>query len=189
MTRVIGGRFGGRRLAVPSSGTRPTSDMAREGVFSTLTSLLGDVTGLRFLDLYAGSGAVGIEAWSRGATVTLIESAPRAVATIRANITQFGEAADDVAVVQGKVETVAADLTSEHFDVVFADPPYELASARLRGVIAALRPALGTGAVVVVERSARDEWSWPDGVEPIRERRYGDAVVWYGRVTDAVEDS
>lgn len=189
MTRVVGGRFGGRRLSVPPSGTRPTSDMAREGVFSTLTSLLGDLAGRRFLDLYAGSGAVGIEAWSRGAAVTLVESAARAVATIRANVAQLSQAADDVAVVQGKAETVVADLASPAFDVVFADPPYELASARLGAVIAALRPALAAGAVVVVERSARDEWTWPKGVEPIRQRRYGDAAVWYGRVTDAVEDS
>lgn len=174
---------------MPPSGTRPTSDMAREGVFSTLTSLLGDLAGLRFLDIYAGSGAVGIEAWSRGATVTLIESAARAVATIRANVAQLGQGADDVAVVQGKVETVAASLAASTFDVVFADPPYELASARLGEVIAALRPALSAGAVVAVERSARDEWAWPEGIEAVRERRYGDATVWYGRVIAAGRDS
>ncbi|HET9186467.1 MAG TPA: 16S rRNA (guanine(966)-N(2))-methyltransferase RsmD [Acidothermaceae bacterium] len=189
MTRVVAGRFRGRRLAVPPSGTRPTSDMAREAVFSTLTSLLGELTGKRFLDLYAGSGAVGIEAWSRGAAVTLIESAPKAVAAIRANIAQLGEPADDVHVVHGKAETMAADLASSTFDVVFADPPYDLPSGRLGEVIAALRPALAAGGVVVVERSARDEWAWPEGVEAIRERRYGDAAVWYGRVTDAAEDS
>lgn len=189
MTRVIGGRFGGRRLAVPSSGTRPTSDMAREGVFSTLTSMLGDLTGLRFLDIYAGSGAVGIEAWSRGATVTLVESAAPAVATIRANVAQFDGLANDVYVVQGNVETVAANLPSSAFDVVFVDPPYELASARLGDVVASLLPALAPGAVVVVERSARDQWAWPDGMAAMRERRYGDAVVFYGHATDAVEDS
>jgi len=189
VTRVISGRFGGRRLAVPPSGTRPTSDMAREGVFSTLVSLLGGLAGVRFLDLYAGSGAVGIEAWSRGATVTLVESAARAVATMRANVAQLGEAARDVSVVHGKVETVAADLASSTFDVLFADPPYELASARLGEAIAALRPALAAGALVVVERSARDEWTWPGWIEAIRARRYGDAMVFYGRVTDAAEDS
>ena len=187
MTRVVGGRFGGRRLAAPSSGTRPTSDMAREGVFSTLTSLLGGLDGVRFLDLYAGSGAVGIEAWSRGATVTLVESAPKAVATIRANIAEFGDPAG-VAVVQGKAETAARDLATSGFDVVFADPPYEFAAERLREVIEELRPALRADAIVVVERSARDEWTWPSWVEAIRERRYGDAMVWYGRVGAAAED-
>ncbi|HEX7105969.1 MAG TPA: RsmD family RNA methyltransferase [Acidothermaceae bacterium] len=189
MTRVIGGRFGGRRLSTPPSGTRPTSDMAREGIFSTLTSLLGDLAGLRFLDVYAGSGAVGLEAWSRGATVTLVESATRAVATIRANVAQLGEAARDVAVVHGKVETVAANLASSGFDVVFADPPYELPTAKLREVLETLRPALAPDAVMVVERASRDAWGWPGWVEAIRDRRYGDATVWYGRVGAAAKDS
>ncbi len=189
MTRVVGGRFGGRRLAVPPSGTRPTSDMVREGVFSTLTSLLGDLAGVRFLDLYAGSGAVGIEALSRGATVTFVDVARKAVATLRANIAQLGESADAVTVVQGKAETVAAGLASSDFDVVFADPPYELASERLREVVEALRPALAADALVVIERSARDPWRWPGWVEGVRERRYGDSTVWYGRVAAASEDS
>jgi len=188
MTRVVGGRFGGRRLSVPPSGTRPTSDMAREGVFSTLTSLLGDLDGVRFLDLYAGSGAVGIEAWSRGATVTLVESAARALVTIRANIAELG-ATQGMSVVQGKAETVARDLASSEFDVVFADPPYELAAQRLGEVVEALRPALAADAIVVVERSARDPWTWPTWIEAVRERRYGDATIWYGRVGAAAEDS
>jgi 16S rRNA (guanine966-N2)-methyltransferase len=188
VTRVIGGRFGGRRLSTPPSGTRPTSDMAREGIFSTLTSLLGDLAGLRFLDAYAGSGAVGIEAWSRGATVTLVESAARAVATIRANIAEL-DAASGVTVVQGKAETVARDLASSGFDVVFADPPYELATAKLREVLETLRPALAPDAVMVVERASRDAWGWPGWVEAIRDRRYGDATVWYGRVGAAAKDS
>jgi 16S rRNA (guanine966-N2)-methyltransferase len=188
MTRVVGGRAGGRRLSVPPSGTRPTTDMAREGVFSTLTSLLGDLEGLRFLDLYAGSGAVGIEAWSRGAAVTLVESAPKALATIRANVAQLG-AAQGVSVVQGKAETVARDLASSGFDVVFADPPYELATAKLREVLETLRPTLAPDAVLVVERSARDAWQWPGWVEAVRDRRYGDAAVWYGRVGAAAKDS
>lgn len=186
--RVVGGLLRGRRLAVPPSGTRPTSDMAREGVFSTLTSLLGDLAGVRFLDLYAGSGAVGIEAWSRGATVTLVESAPKALATIRANVAELG-AADGVSVVQGKAETVARDLASSGFDVVFADPPYELAAAKVREVLESLRPALAPEAVVVVERASRDAWSWPGWVEAVRERRYGDATLWYGRVGAAAKDS
>ncbi len=191
MTRVVAGRARGRRLTVPPSGTRPTSDMAREGVFSTLTALLGDLDGARFLDLYAGSGAVGIEAWSRGATVTPVESALKALAAIRANVADLG-AADEVTVVHGKTETVARDLASSGFDVVFADPPYELAAAKLRDVLETLRPALAADAVVVVERASRDPWGWPGWVEAIRDRRYGDATIWYGRVTAdvgaAVED-
>ncbi len=188
MTRVVGGRAGGRRLAVPPSGTRPTSDMAREGVFSTLTSLLGDLDGVAFLDLYAGSGAVGIEAWSRGATVTVVESAAKALATIRANVAELG-AARGVTVVPGKAEALVHDLASSKFDVVFADPPYELAAAKLREVLEALRPALTPEAVLVVERASREPWSWPSWVGAIRERRYGDATIWYGRVGAAAKDS
>jgi len=187
VTRIVSGRFGGRRLAVPPSGTRPTSDMAREGIFSTLTSLLGDLAGLRFLDLYAGSGAVGLEAWSRGAAVTLVESAPRALDVLRANVAALGPA-DGVTLIGAKVEVAARELASSGFDVVFADPPYELASHALAEVLAVLRPALASDAVVVVERASRDAWTWPEGIEAIRERRYGAATVWYDRAARAVAD-
>lgn len=186
MTRIVAGRFGGRRLAVPPSGTRPTSDMAREGVFSTLTSLLGDLDGVRFLDLYAGSGAMGLEALSRGAAaVVFVESGARALTALRSNVAAVLDADREpaVLVVAAKVETAVRDLAARTFDVVFADPPYELASQALAEVIAAVRERglLADGAVVVVERASRDAWSWPDGIEQVRERRYGDATLWYGR--------
>lgn len=186
MTRIVAGRAGGRRLAVPPSGTRPTSDMAREGVFSTLTSLLGGFEGVAFLDLYAGSGAVGLEAWSRGAArVVLVESAPRALQVLRRNVADVTQNADpgEVTVVGGKVEAAVRELPASAFDVVFADPPYDVTSRSLAGVVETLRDRglLGADAVVVVERASRDPWQWTEGIEPMRERRYGDATVWYGR--------
>lgn len=185
MTRIVAGRAGGRRLAVPASGTRPTSDMAREGVFSTLTSLLGDLEGVAFLDLYAGSGAVGLEAWSRGASrVVLVESAPRALQVLRRNVAEVSRGADvgAVTVIGGKVESVVRELPPSAFDVVFADPPYDVTTRSLTAVVKTLcdRGLLGADAIVVVERASRDSWQWPEGIEALRERRYGDATVWYG---------
>jgi 16S rRNA (guanine966-N2)-methyltransferase len=192
MTRIIAGRFGGRRLAVPAAGTRPTSDRAREGVFSTATALLGRFDGVRVLDLYAGSGAVGLEAWSRGAArVVLVESAPRALDVLRSNIALLSvddaqptdAAKSAVQVMSARVEIAVARLAPSDFDFVFADPPYDLASSGLSAVIETARDRrlLATDAVIAVERASRDHWRWPDGIERVRERRYGDATIWYGR--------
>ena len=206
MTRIIAGRFGGRRIAVPPSGTRPTSDRTREGLFSTLGSLLqcsggaygsggsgrpDGFEGIGVLDLYAGSGAVGIEAWSRGASrVVLVEAAPRAVEVLRANLASLrpvaGTATDAdsaVAVIAAKVETAVREISAESaFDLVFADPPYALPASELATVIETVRDRglLASGAIIAVERASRESWNWPEGIEALRERRYGDAQVWYG---------
>jgi 16S rRNA (guanine966-N2)-methyltransferase len=178
MSRVIGGIAGGRRLVMPKGrGTRPTSDRTREGLFS---SLGGTLAGRSFLDLYAGSGAVGLEAASRGASpVVLVERDPRALAAMRANVTALG-----LPGVQIRAETVSRFLAGSaphRFHVVFLDPPYadpvdeELAAVFDGGWVA-------VDGVVVVERAARDrEPSWPSGAVTDRSRRYGDSTLWYGR--------
>jgi 16S rRNA (guanine966-N2)-methyltransferase len=181
MTRVIAGVAGGRRLTVPAgTATRPTADRAREGLFSTLASLRGPLEGARFLDLYAGSGAVGLEAASRGATaVILVERDPKAVRAIRANV-----AALDLPGVQVRAEAVehalagAADVA---FDVVFLDPPYDDAvDLPLRRLLDG--GWLAEGAVVCVERSSRGAPPvWPEGLEALRSRRYGEGTLCYGR--------
>jgi 16S rRNA (guanine966-N2)-methyltransferase len=185
MPRVVAGAARGRRLAVPpGQGTRPTSDRAREGLFSTLGSLLGAWAGRRMLDLYAGSGAVGLEALSRGAAhVLLVESDARAAATVAANIATLGLPGAEVR--RGRVERMVADgLPGPAYDVVFADPPYDLGDGALAAVLTGLRSALADGAVVAVERATRGgEWVWPAGFEPLRSRRYGEATFWYGRAT------
>jgi 16S rRNA (guanine966-N2)-methyltransferase len=183
MTRVIAGEAGGRRLAVPGgTSTRPTSDRAREGLFASVASELGSLAGRRVLDLYAGSGAVGLEALSRGAShVLLVESDARATAVIKANIATI---AMPGAQVRGeKVERLLArpqDL--EPFDFVFADPPYAVAGADITRVLALLaRGWLTPDALVVVERATRSgEISWPDGLQLAKSRRYGEATFWYG---------
>ncbi len=174
MTRVIAGTHRGRRLSVPSGeATRPTSDRAREGMFSSLQSLL-DLDGAIVLDLYAGSGAFGLEALSRGAAdATLVEDNPRALKAIQANVDSLGLSAT---VVDAEVSAFLAGPPSP-YDLVVLDPPYEL---EVDTVLAALLPWLAPGAVVVVERRTRGaEPVAPEGLVVERSRRYGEATLWY----------
>lgn len=176
MTRVIAGAAKGRRLEVPSGhNTRPTADRAREGLFSSLLSL-ADIEGARVLDLYAGSGALGLEASSRGAdSVTLVESDPDAVAVLRANVALLALAGTHV--VAQPVERFLAVEPERRYDVALLDPPYDLDVVAVLGL---LHPWLADGAVVVVERRTRGpELAWPPGYDAIRSRRYGAATLWY----------
>ena len=185
MARVIAGEAGGRRLAVPDGrNTRPTSDRAREGLFATIVSLTGSLTGARVLDLYAGSGAVGLEALSRGAEhVLLVESGARAARVIRDNIEAIGLPGAEV--VTDRVERVLArGPAGDPYDIVFADPPYALAGDEVSAMLQVLETKgwLAPGALVIVERATRSgPVSWPAGFEPDRARRYGEATFWYGR--------
>ncbi|MGR6915049.1 16S rRNA (guanine(966)-N(2))-methyltransferase RsmD [[Actinomadura] parvosata] len=184
MTRIIAGVAGGRRLAVPQGrGTRPTSDRAREGILLTLDSLYG-LRGARVLDLYAGSGAVGLEALSRGAAeAVLVESDPKAVRTIRANVAALG--LEGARVVADKVERMLAKaVEARPFGIVFADPPYAVADDEVQAVLALLRDNgwLADEALVAFERESRGKpLVWPEGYVEERVRRYGEASVWYGR--------
>jgi 16S rRNA (guanine966-N2)-methyltransferase len=185
VARVIAGEAGGRRLVVPAGReTRPTSDRAREGLFATIASMTGALDGARVLDLYAGSGAVGLEALSRGAGhVLLVESGARAGRVIRANIEAIGLPGAEL--VADRVERVLA-RGPEHgpYDVVFADPPYALAGHEISAVLEALdeHAWLAPDALVIVERATRSgPVSWPAGFTEDRARRYGEATFWYAR--------
>jgi 16S rRNA (guanine966-N2)-methyltransferase len=183
MPRIVGGRAGGRRLEVPAGGTRPTTDRVREALFSTLESALGPLRGLRVLDLYAGSGAVGLEAASRGAAdVVLVESSRPAVAAIRRNIASLEITG---AVVQAApVRRIVAAGSAVGFDLVYLDPPYETAAEEVDGVLSELVAGglLADGAVVVVERDRHAEPpSWPAPLVAWSHRQYGETVLWYGR--------
>jgi 16S rRNA (guanine966-N2)-methyltransferase len=186
VARVIAGEAGGRRLAVPvGRDTRPTSDRAREGLFGTVVSLMGSLACTRVLDLYAGSGAVGLEALSRGARhVLLVESGDRASRVIRQNIEAI--ALPGAEVIADRVERVLArGPAGGRFDLVFADPPYALPGDEVTAMLSALadRAWLAPGALVVVERATRSgPLTWPDGFVPDRARRYGEATIWYGLV-------
>lgn len=186
MTRIIAGVARGRRLQVPAGvGTRPTADRAREGLFSSLQSLL-DLDGARVLDLYAGSGALGLEALSRGAgSATMVEDDPAAVTAIRANIDTLG--LPGAFVVPQQVETFLANPPEPRYDLVLMDPPYDVDA---RPVLESLLPWLAEDAVVMVERRTRGGGlHWPDGLVAERERRYGEATLWYASRVASVTES
>jgi 16S rRNA (guanine966-N2)-methyltransferase len=210
VTRVIAGLARGRRLAVPSGRlTRPTSDRAREGLFGTLTAIRGSLQGAWVLDLYAGSGAVGLEALSRGADrVLFVEADPGAAQVIRGNLASVGLPGGQL--VTSRVERVlargpggsepgggepggsepgggepgASEQSGEPgYDVVVADPPYAVTDEDVAAMLAALRDGswLAAGAVVAVERATRSgPVHWPPGYAPDRSRRYGEGTFWYG---------
>lgn len=163
--------------------TRPTSDRVREALFSALDSQM-ELSGARVLDLFAGSGAVGLEALSRGAAHALfIESDARAAKAVRVNIGTLSAAGAKI--VTGKVVNVlASGNQGEPYDLAFADPPYSLTEADLEAALTALAGGgwLAPDAVVVIERSSRSpEPVWVPGVTGERGRRYGETTLWYGR--------
>ncbi|MFE9537576.1 16S rRNA (guanine(966)-N(2))-methyltransferase RsmD [Streptomyces sp. NPDC006691] len=193
MTRVIAGRAGGRRLAVPpGTGTRPTSDRAREGLFSTWEALLGTLDGIRVADLYAGSGAVGLEALSRGAAhALLVEADTRAARTVRENVAALKLPGAEVRT--GKAEQiVTGPAPADPYDVVFLDPPYAVTDDDLREILLTLGRGgwLTEDCLVTVERSTRGgAFGWPEGFEALRARRYGEGTLWYGRAASTCENA
>lgn len=189
MTRIIAGAAGSLRLEVPKSGTRPTSDRVREAVFSTLESW-GLVAGARVLDLYAGSGALGLEAASRGAAeVSLVEKhapaaqvASRNARTVLAALSRSRvEPAPRVDVLRQSVQAyLDGSAARPVWDVALLDPPYDLGEAELAANLAALVPLLVADAAVLVERSSRSpEPSWPAGLALVRRKAYGETVLWW----------
>ena len=183
MTRIIAGFAGSLTLAVPRSGTRPTSDRVREAIFSALEAR-DAIEGAEVIDLYAGSGALGLEAASRGAAgVVLVERAKPAADVCRRNADAVTRAARGVRPrirvaarsVASYLETMAGDV-----DLVFIDPPYDLAEHALARDLELLSAHLAPEATIVVERSSRSpEPTWPAGITPERRRDYGETTLWW----------
>jgi 16S rRNA (guanine(966)-N(2))-methyltransferase RsmD len=175
VTRIIGGVAGGRRIAVPPRGTRPTTDRVRESLFNIVTARL-DLTGLAVLDLYAGSGAMGLEALSRGATSALfVESDQRTAAVIARNIEALG--LPGATLRRGAVAAVVAGGTTSAVDLVLADPPYDVETAEIQAVVLALATHgwLREGTVAVIERAAASTpLAWPQRWTAWPQRVYGD---------------
>ncbi len=163
---------------MPARGTRPTTDRVREALFNVLAARR-DFDGLRVLDLYAGSGALGLEALSRGAASALfVESDSRAVGVIKRNIAALG--LPGATVRRGAVAAVLTGAADEPADLVLADPPYEVTTAEIEALLHTLERNgwVGPGSVVVIERPASaPEISWPDGWTAWDNRRYGDTRV------------
>jgi 16S rRNA (guanine966-N2)-methyltransferase len=185
MTRIVGGTWGGRRLVTPPGGTtRPTAEKVRAALASSLYAT-GGLDGARVLDLYAGSGALGLELVSRGASSAVFVEHDRAALTaLRANITALGSAAQ-LTVIPGDVAAFAARSTGVGpFDVVGADPPYDLTTDALAEVLAGLRSAglLAAHADLVIERGRKSgPPDWPAPLEGVRAKKYGDTLLCYGR--------
>jgi 16S rRNA (guanine966-N2)-methyltransferase len=184
MTRIISGLAGGRQIRTPpGSRTRPTSDRVREALFSRLEHL-DVVHHAKVLDLYAGSGALGLEAASRGASsVVLVESDWAAVAVIRRNIAELGLAGVSVRAESVERALLAGPASDEQrCDLVLADPPYDVTEDGLGDVLTLLvtHDWLSVDAFVAVERSARSpQPRWPQGLDGAGERRYGDTKMWF----------
>lgn len=173
--RVVAGEYGGRRLLAPrGAATRPTADRVREALFS----ILGDVGGLTVLDLFAGSGALGIEALSRGAArAVFVERAPAAIASLRTNLDALGVGRDrrELRALDVRAALRAADSRAEKYDLVFVDPPYRQAAALGPALSASIAAVLAPGGRVVGESDRRA----PLGLQlaVIDERRYGDTLI------------
>jgi 16S rRNA (guanine966-N2)-methyltransferase len=174
--RVVAGRFGGRRLVAPAGrDTRPTSDRVREALFS----MLGPLDGARVLDLFAGSGALGIEALSRGAaSALLVERDDRAVAVIRANLAALGLAEPEARVTAGAARAALrnASARGDTYDLVLLDPPYANAAELGRELSVALGPILAPDARVVTESDRRAPLEL-SSLPLTHERRYGDTLI------------
>ncbi|WP_411283212.1 16S rRNA (guanine(966)-N(2))-methyltransferase RsmD [Lapillicoccus sp.] len=190
MTRIISGSAGGRRLQTPPGvGTRPTSDRVREALFSRLEHL--DVlTGARVLDLYAGSGALGLEAASRGAaSVLLVESNRAAAAVARANADVIGRPGLRVRAETVERVLAVAPVSGDRVDLALLDPPYDVDEEALAAVLALLVTGqwLAPHAIVVVERSSRSpEPRWLAPLTPMGQRRYGETTIWFADVPGPV---
>ncbi len=180
MPRIVGGLAGGRTIAAPrGDATRPTSDRVREALFSAVSAHLGDLDGLRVLDGYAGSGALGLEALSRGAAhVLLVERSAAAVRVLRGNVAAVGLAGAEVHA--GPLLPLLGRAPAQPYDLVLLDPPYaQQVEADLHALVD--HGWLAPGAELVVERATRSaEPSWPAGLAA-RARRYGETTLWYVR--------
>ena len=188
--RIIAGLAKGRTLATVVGATRPTSDRAREGLFSSLLSEFGDFTALNVLDLFAGSGAIGLEALSRGAgLVHAVEKSEAACKTITKNAALVSSAKTHSNILGEfhlfamSAEKFLAIPAPAKYDIVYIDPPYDFPDVDLYKCLVQLRAGefLNVDAVIGVERANRTGFiKWPSGYESIRERNYGQAVIYYG---------
>jgi 16S rRNA (guanine966-N2)-methyltransferase len=183
MTRIIGGDLRGRKLKVPEVQTRPTSSRVREAIFSSVEHAVSGLSDLRVLDLFAGSGALGIESISRGAAeAVLIERDLRAADTLHSNIESLGLKTARV-VITDAIEETSKSSSHGKFDVVFIDPPYELVDEQVDVLLGKLvkNGWLADFALLVVERGAKSKVIWPKTVEELRQKFYGDTTIWYGQ--------
>lgn len=187
--RIIAGVAKGRTLGTVAGATRPTSDRAREGLFSSLLSEFGDFLGLHVLDLFGGSGAIALEALSRGATlVHIVEKDTEAQKTIENNyeLVNKNKPAGKFHLYSMSAQRFVTDAPKENYHIVYIDPPFDFSDAEVEEILSKLHAGtfLKDDAVIAVERTAkRSNFSWPEGFSAVRERNYGQATIFYGNYT------
>ncbi|MCL4079552.1 16S rRNA (guanine(966)-N(2))-methyltransferase RsmD [Coriobacteriia bacterium Es71-Z0120] len=190
--RVVGGQLRGRRIAAPRGrDTRPTSDRVREALFSILEARYGGVDGAVVLDLFAGTGALGIEALSRGAAhATFVDSDERAVALIRQNLASLGLSDRTTVLRADALRSLPARLAARPFSLLLADPPYRIEPREVVQAVLALgaRGRLVTGAVVAYELSTANEVEWPRGFDETVEKAYGSTRLSIARWKGSVDE-
>jgi len=183
--RIIAGVARGRTLGSVAGATRPTSDRAREGLFSSLTSEFGSFEGVHVLDLFGGSGAIALESLSRGATlVHVVEKDDEAQKTIETNyeLVKKSHPAGKLQLFGMSAERFLKDLPKAKYHLVYIDPPYDFSNQAVEDVLSALHDGefLSSDAFIAVERTARGaQFIWPDAFSPARERNYGQATIYY----------
>ena len=183
--RIIAGVAKGRTLGVVAGATRPTSDRAREGLFSSLTSEFGTFDGLNVLDLFGGSGAIGLESLSRGASlVHVVEKDEEAQKTIETNLELVKKSnPSGVFHLFGmSAERFLKSAPKDRYHLVYIDPPYDFTNQAVEDVLSALHDYefLSSDAFIAVERTTRGaQFIWPDAYLPARKRKYGQATIYY----------
>jgi 16S rRNA (guanine966-N2)-methyltransferase len=183
--RIIAGVAKGRILGAVAGATRPTSDRAREGLFSSLASEFGTFEGLHVLDLFGGSGAIGLESLSRGATsVHIVEKDEEAQKTIETNfeIVKKSNPTGNFHLYGMSAERFLKDAPKDKYHLVYIDPPYDFSNQAVEDVLSALHDYefLSSDAFIAVERTTRGaQFIWPDAFVPARERKYGQATIYY----------
>jgi 16S rRNA (guanine966-N2)-methyltransferase len=188
MMRIIGGSAKGKNLFSPSEKTRPTSDRAREGLFSSLESEFGSMADIKFLDLFSGSGAVGVEALSRGAAVVISVEQHQITADLaNKNFQLVNNATGSYQVISQDAEKYLSNLPNTEFDIIFLDPPYELSNTEIEKLLTAIteHKFLKINGVIAVERESRSkEFNWPAPLIGSKVRAYGQGSIYYGGYSD-----
>jgi len=184
--RIIAGLAKGRTIDAVSSSTRPTSDRAREALFSTLASEFGDFEELHVLDLYAGTGAIALEALSRGAAIVHAvekdDAAAKAITSNHENL-KTAHCPGIFHLYAMSVHRFLQDKAAQPYHFIYIDPPYDVDDLDVVETLIQLRDGgyLHPQALIAVERNSRvKEISWPDGMEALREKNYGQATIFYG---------
>ena len=183
--RIIAGLAKGRNIAAVAGATRPTSDRAREALFSTLASEFGDFAGLHILDLYAGTGAIALESLSRGAEIVhAVEKDEQAQKSITANFESIktAQCPGSFHLFGMSVHRFLQDRATVPYHFIYIDPPYDFSNQAVEDVLSALHDYefLSSDAFIAVERTARaTQFIWPDAFVPARERKYGQATIYY----------